>query len=183
VVAPEVHIEPAHNDGHSCIRAHGYEKKRGVLQGAVVVHRDEYCEASDADADREYGEKEAVFQTIRKPRNQHAKPKGCGPGRHAVELCLDGTVAVALNDGGGEICVSVGGHDEAEVHEAADEDLEVFEYVTHVAEFDGAFAGGAALVDAEAGLDEDALFFGEPFDFLGKVGQEEEECEGYQDCQ
>lgn len=74
---------------------------------------------------------------------------------------------VCRDDGGGEVGVSVGRDDEAEVHEAAEPDLEVGEDGFDVAK--GNFALGAvfALVDFETGFEVGAFVFLEPF--LGGV--------------
>jgi hypothetical protein len=60
MVAAEVHREPADDDGHGRVRAHGDEKERGVLQMRPVVDVDEDAEADNGDADWEDGEREAV---------------------------------------------------------------------------------------------------------------------------
>lgn len=80
-----------------------------------------------------------------------------------MQLCLDFAVAVAVDDAGGEVGVAewakglvsgfegagirgqgglrVGGHDEAEVHEASEEDLVVFEHIADVFDAHLAFDG------------------------------------------
>lgn len=79
-----------------------------------------------------------------------------------MELCADLGVAVGVDDAWGEEGVAVGWDDEAEVHEPAQEDLEVFEDVEDVRECDGAFGRGSALVLFEASFDVGAFVFGEP---------------------
>ena len=63
-----------------------------------------------------------------------------------MQLCFDGGIAVALDDGGSEEGISVGGHDHSEVHETAENDFVVFEYAPDVTECDLALGCGAALI-------------------------------------
>lgn len=54
------------------------------------------------------------------------------------------------------------GNDESEIHESAEEELEVLEAVENVSESDTAFASGATLVLFKPGFDVGAFIFLEP---------------------
>ena len=149
----------------------------------MVVYGNEDGKASDADADGENREEEAMLEAVGNEGDDHTEAEGSGPGRYGVQLGLNGGVAVTLDDGGAEVCVTVRGDDQAEIHEATDDDFEVFEDVANVFGGDRAFAGGFALVDLESGLHVGALVFGEPFRLLREIGQQEEEEAGYDDGQ
>lgn len=71
-------------------------------------------------------------------------------------------VAVAFDDAGGKEGVAIGGDDEAEIHEAADEEFEVFEAFEDVCEGDSTFSGGATLIFFEASFDVGAFVFFQP---------------------
>src|SRR5690348_9322535 len=110
---------PADNDRHGSVGTHSNQEQCCILEITVVVNRNKDCEASNANTDWEDCEGKTVLQAIRAPRNQHGEAECCRPWRHAVQLCLDRAVAVALDDLWREVRVSVRGHDETEVHEAA----------------------------------------------------------------
>lgn len=175
MVAAEVHGEPADDDGHGRVDAHGDEEEGRVLQAAVVVHGDEDAEAGDGEADGPHGEGEAVLQLVAEVRHDHGEGEGRRPRRHRVQLRADGRVPVALDDARREEGVAVRRHDESEVHEPADEDLVVLEHVDDVPDSNRAFCGGAALVLAQAVFDVDALLVGEPFCVLGEIGDDKVE--------
>ena len=59
----------------------------------------------------------------------------------------------------------LGWNDETKIHQAAKEDLKVFEDICHVTEGYSAFGSGAALVFVEAGTNVGTLFGGKPIDF------------------
>jgi len=90
MVPAEVHVEPTHDDGHCRVCTHRDEEERGVLHLVVIVDREQDGEAGHGDADWEKGECEAVTREIRGEGDDHGKPKGTRPRRHAVELGLDG---------------------------------------------------------------------------------------------
>lgn len=73
---------------------------------------------------------------------------------------------------------TVRGHDEAKVHETANEDLKVPEHVDDIAQGDLAFRRIAPLVRAQACSDVGSLRLAEPLGVLGKIGYDEEENEG-----
>jgi len=98
-----------------------------------------------------------------------------------MELGLDGAVPERLDEAGREVRVPVRRHDQAEVHEAGDEDLVVGEDASDVARGDGAVARGGALVGAQAGGDVGFFVGAEPGGLFGEVGQDEEEDEGDED--
>lgn len=74
----------------------------------AVVDGQEGREARDGDADGPDGVGEAVAGEVAEDGDEHGKGEGSGPRGHAVELGLDGAVVVSLDDGGGEVGVSVG---------------------------------------------------------------------------
>lgn len=125
MVAAQVHVEPAHNDGHGRVGAHADEEQRGVLHGQVVVDVDEDAEARNGNGNARHDEQEAVLGPVRGDGHNHGEPKGHSPRRDRPQLGGDGVVLVALDDGGCKVGVRVGGHDEAKVHDAAEPDLVV----------------------------------------------------------
>lgn len=127
MVATQVHIEPTYDDWHSGVGSHCYQEERCVLQVAIVMYGNEDSESGDADCNWKDGEHEAVLEPVREPRNKHGETKSGCPWRYTVQLCLDGRVAVILDDGRGEVSVSVGGHNQSKVHESANKNLGVFE--------------------------------------------------------
>jgi hypothetical protein len=177
VVAPQVHREPAHDDRHRGVRPAGDQEQCAVLDVVVVVGCDQDGEAGDADADRDQSKQEAMAQLVREESHEHGEAERCGPRGNAVQLCLNGGVAVGLDNTRGEVGIRIRGYNEPQVHQAAEEEFVVLETVDHVLEGDGSLEGGAALVVAEAGLDEGFLFGGEPFGLLREVGDEEEATE------
>ena len=74
----------------------------------VVVDVHEDGEAGDGNADVEHGEEEAMAEAVGQEGGEHAPAEGGGPGRDGMELGLDGAVAVAFDDGGSKVGVSVG---------------------------------------------------------------------------
>lgn len=91
----EVHGEPADDDGHGRVDAHGDEEEGCVFEVVVRVHGDEDAEAGDGDEDGEQGEGEPVLELVTEVGDHHGEDEGGGPGRDGMELRLDGTVAVA----------------------------------------------------------------------------------------
>jgi len=162
VVPAQVHVVPAHDDGHGRVRAHADEEQRRVLHGQVVVHIDEDAKARDGDADGAHDEPEPVLGPVRRDGDHHGEAKGHGPGRDGPQLGGDGVVLVALDDGGRKVGVRVGRHDQAKVHEAAEPDLVVGQHGADVAERDLALGRAVALLDPEAGLDKLALVLAKP---------------------
>ena len=61
MMAAEVHVEPADDDRHGGVRAHGDEEQCRVFQLLVVVDGDEDGKAGNGDGDRDDGEDEAVL--------------------------------------------------------------------------------------------------------------------------
>ena len=149
----------------------------------VVVYGNKNSESSDADSDGENGEKEAVFEPVREPCDKHRETKSGGPWRNTVQLGLDLGVAIALDDGGREVGVSISRYDQAEVHESANEDLGILEHIYNVLGLDRSFTCGTSLVDLKSGFDKRAFGFREPFHLLREVWEQEEESEGNQNSQ
>lgn len=169
VMSAQVHVEPTYNNRHGRISSHGYEEEGCVLQLAMIMHRDEDSETGNSDQDGENSEKEAMLEAIREIRDRHSETESGGPRRHAVKLGLDRRIAIALNNGGGKVGIAVGRDDEAEIHHTTNEDLGILEYISNVSQFDGAFTGGSALVDLEAGFHIGSLRLRQPLDFFGEV--------------
>lgn len=92
-----------------------------------------------------------------------------------MQLCLNRAVAVAPDNARREVSISVSRHDETKVHETTKPDLDVLEYVQDVTTSNLSFSCTLALVGSESGGDVGALFLGQPFCFLRKVGYTEEE--------
>ena len=166
MVPAQIEVEPAYRHRQCRVRAHSNEKKSRVLKMRPRVRGEEDGEASNGNGNREQGEKKAVFEPVRKERHDEGEDEGAGPGRDAVQLGADLRVAVRADDAGGEEGVAVGRHDEAEVHEAAQDEFEIFEAVEDVCGRDAAVARGAALVLFEPGSDVGALVFLEPVGFV-----------------
>ena len=89
-MAAEIHVEPADDDGHSAVDAHGHHEEGAVLEFVVVVDVNEDGETGNGKADGEYGEGEAVSEFIAEVGDDHGEGEAGGPWRYAVELCLDG---------------------------------------------------------------------------------------------
>ena len=103
-------------------------------------------ETGNGHGDGDEREDEAMFEQIAEEGDDEREGEGGCPWRHGVQLRLDLRVAVCSDDAGGEEGVAVCRHDEAKVHEAAEEDLEVFEDVEHVSRRYSPFQRRFALV-------------------------------------
>jgi len=174
-MSTEIHVEPAHDDRHRTIGSHANEEQRRVLYVDVIMYIQQDREPSDRYANRPNGEQKSVPTPVAQHGNKHAKRKRRNPRRHGAQLRLDGRVVVALDDGGREVCVAVGRHDEAEVHQPAEPDAVVAHDGQHVAEGDAALGGVAAHVGLEARLDVGALVLAQPLGLLREGGEGEEE--------
>jgi len=139
------------------------------------VDGDQDCEPRYANADWEDDEEEAMLQAIGEPGYEHTECEGGGPGRHAVQLCLDRGVAITLQDAGGEVGIAVRWNNETEVHEAADKNLRIPEDATYIGYLDWAFGGRLALVGLKAPCYECSLLFGEPLNLFREAREQEEE--------
>jgi hypothetical protein len=87
-----------------------------------------------------------------------------------VELGLDRRVAVALDDSGRKVRITVCWYNQAKIHQATNQDFGVLEHVSNISCFYGTLTGGAALVDLEAVFDVGTLGLGQPFGFFGEIG-------------
>ncbi|KAL9102738.1 MAG: hypothetical protein Q9163_002135 [Psora crenata] len=146
VVAAEVHVEPADDDRGGTIGAHCDEKEGAVLEVSVVVG-----DAEDDETRYGYGvahedEDKAVLEQVAEESDDQGEGEGGSPRGDAEQLCTDLAVAVRSDDGWGEIRVAVSRDDEAKVHEAAEEDLEIFKDVKDVAGSNPALDRGFPLV-------------------------------------
>lgn len=103
-----------------------------------------------------------MLELIGEESDDEREDEGTRPRRDAVQLGADLRIAVGFDDPRCEEGVAVGGHDESEIHESAEEELVIFEAVEHVCGRDAALAGGAALVLFEPGFDVGAFVFFEP---------------------
>jgi hypothetical protein len=187
--------EPAYDNWHGGVTAHGYEEQSCVLQRTVIVYRDQDGEADDCDADGKDSITESMACFVGEIGEDHCKGEGGGPGGYTVELCLDFTVAVAIDDWRWEVCVArreliskeisefndslrdlrVSRNNQTEVHETAEEDFVVFEYVAYVFGSHLAFDGWSTLFAAEAVDDICSLFVREPFAVFREIWKDEEE--------
>ena len=127
MVTAEVLGEPADDDGHGAVGARGDEEERGVLEVVVRVHGEQDGEAGDGDADGDKREDEAVLEPVGEEGDDHGEAEGGGPWWDGMDcgmlvvgaaggeewndgegrargrtLCLDGGVAVGLDNARGE---------------------------------------------------------------------------------
>ena len=107
VVAAEVEVEPADDDGQGGVGAHGDEEEGGVFEVRPRVDGEEDGEAGDGHGDGEKGEEEAVLELVGEVGDDEGEDEGTGPGGDAVELSADLRVAVCFDDAGGEEGVAV----------------------------------------------------------------------------
>lgn len=98
MVATEIHIEPTNDDRHGGVTTHGHEEQSCVLEGTVMVHRDQDCETSDGDTDGEDGVRESMACFVGQVCEDHSETKGSSPWWYAVKLRLNLAVAVTVND-------------------------------------------------------------------------------------
>ena len=84
VVPTQIHREPANDDGHGRIDAHGDQEKRSILKAMIVMNRDEDPKAHYTHTDWKNGESEAVFQLVAEEGNDHGESEGGGPWRNCV---------------------------------------------------------------------------------------------------
>ena len=107
MVAAEVEVEPADDDGEGGVGAHGDEEEGGVLEVRARVDGEEDGEAGDGDGDGDEGEEEAVLELVGEVGDDEGEDEGAGPGGDAVELGADLRVAVCFDDARGEEGVAV----------------------------------------------------------------------------
>ena len=111
-----------------------------------MVDGEQYGETRDGDGNGEDDKEETMLDQIAEVGDDEREDKGGCPGRHRMELCADLRVAVAPDDAGGKEGIAVGRDDEAEVHEAAQDDLEILEDIQYVPSGNASFNGRFALV-------------------------------------
>ena len=107
VVAAEVEVEPADDDGQGGVGAHGDEEEGGVLEVRPRVDGEEDGEAGDGHGGGDQGEEEAVLELVGEVGDDEGEDEGTGPRGNAVELGADLRVAVCFDDAGGEEGVAV----------------------------------------------------------------------------
>lgn len=103
-----------------------------------------------------------MLKLIGEEGDDESEDEGTCPRRDAVQLGADLRIAVCFDDSRCEEGVAVGGDDESEIHESAEEEFVVFEAVEDVFGGNAALAGGATLVLFESGFDVGTLVFFEP---------------------
>lgn len=182
-MAAQIHVEPADDDGHGRISAHGHEEQSSILDRAVVVYSNENGETGDADSNRKKREEEAVLEAITEPGYYHGKPECSGPRRHAVKLGLDRAVAVALDNTRREVGVSIGRNNQSKVHEASDNDLGIAEDSANIRKSNWPFPARPSLINLQPCFDKSALVLAKPLGLLREIGQKEVEEEGDNDRQ
>ena len=102
VMAAQVEVEPADDDGQGGVDAHGDEEEGGVFEVGVFVGGQEDGEAGDGDGGWEQSEKEAMFGQVGEVGDDQGEDEGGGPGGNGVELGADLRVAVGGDDARGE---------------------------------------------------------------------------------
>lgn len=181
VVAAKVHVEPTNDDRHGGVSTGCDEEERCVLKARIIVNGDEDAESDDGNANCKDGEAETMAGLVRDERNGHGKAESHSPRRNGVQLCLNRTVAVSLDDTRREVGVAVSRHNKAKVHESSNDDLVVLEDVLDVLPGDAAITSSGTLVEPQTSSDVLLLVLAEPFGLLGEVGQQEPEEEADQD--
>ena len=84
MMAPEIHVEPTHNDGHRAVSTHCDEKEGCVLYMWLRVNSQENYEAGKRNADRKEGKHKAMLHLVRKSSYDHGEDKSASPRRNAV---------------------------------------------------------------------------------------------------
>lgn len=110
-------LEPAHNNRHGCVRAHRHQEKGCIFSMSMSISTQQHCEARNREEDAKDDEEEAMPGFVGQDGDDHGEHEGSCPWRYRVQLCLDGAVAVALDDRGREVGVAICGNDQSEVHE------------------------------------------------------------------
>lgn len=87
------------------------------------MHGEQDRKACNGDENWDQREDKAVFEVVGGCGDEHSESEGAGPRGDGAELCLDGGVAELFNDCGGEVSVTVGRDNKAEVHESANENF------------------------------------------------------------
>ncbi|KFY88486.1 hypothetical protein V500_06312 [Pseudogymnoascus sp. VKM F-4518 (FW-2643)] len=97
MMAPEIHVEPAHDDGHGRVGAHGEGEEGALLRHDVVVYIEQHSEADDRDAYWKETAGEALASAVASPSYYHGESEEadscCFPGRDEAQLRL-GTAVV-----------------------------------------------------------------------------------------
>ena len=168
MVAAQVEIEPADCYWEGGVSAHGDEEEGAILEVRACVGSEEYSKSRNRHCYGDQRKHEAMFEPIREERDDERENKGRGPGRDGVQLCADLRVAVCFNYAGSEEGIAVGGNNESEVHECAEEEFEIFEAIYYIGKGNPALARGAALIFEEAGADVGAFVFAEPAEGWGQ---------------
>lgn len=179
----QVHVEPAHHDGHGRVRSHTGQEQRRVLQVDPVMDGHEDSQTRNGNEDTDESIHEPMPARIASHGDDHTESKRGDPRRDRSQLGHGRTVSVALDDGGSEVGISVGRHNHAQVHEAAEPDLVVLHDVQGVLEGEFLLRAAVARVRLQTGSDVGAFVFGEPFCLLGEGGEGEEEDDAHDTSQ
>lgn len=94
----QVEVEPANDNRHGGVAAHGHEEQGCILEIGAVVDREEDGEAGDGDGDGDEREHETVSCFIRDISKYHREAEGHSPRWHRVELRADRGVTVCFDD-------------------------------------------------------------------------------------
>ena len=168
MVAAQVEIEPADYYREGGVGAHGDEEEGAILEVWARVGSEEYGKSGNRHRYGNQCKHEAMFEPIREERDDEREDEGGGPGRDRVQLRADLRVAVCFDDAWSEEGVAVGGNNESEVHECAEEEFEIFEAIYYIGKGNPALARGAALIFEEAGADVGTFVFAEPAEDWGQ---------------
>lgn len=180
-VASEVHIEPADNDWHGRVSAHGDEEQPCILHVAMVMYTNFNGKSSDCNSNRKHDKEKPVAETVANGRHSHGKGKGDSPRGNTAQLGLDVAVVELLDNTRSKVGVAVGRDNEAKVGKAASNNLVVLEDSEDVTDLDGAVGAGATDIGAKTILNVLALLLGQPFDLFGEIGDHKVEEEADKD--
>lgn len=181
MMAPQVHVEPAHDDGHGGVDAHDSEKERHVLHVDVGIDSLEDSEASNGKKHSQDRKECPVSEPIRHKGHDHGKHKGHSPGRHAAQLRLRRTIAVAGNDTRRKVRVAVRRDDEAQIHDTPKKHFVVAQNAAYIAEGDAPLQARVSLIEPQFRGDVLPLVFAQPGGLFGKARQQEVKGEADED--
>ena len=93
MVASQVHVEPADDDGHGGVGAAGDEEEGAVFGGGGKGGGEHHGEAAEGDGDGDEDEEEAMAEAVGDVGDYHGEAEGGSPGRHGVN-CLKETCQI-----------------------------------------------------------------------------------------
>ena len=106
MMSAQIHAEPAHNHRHGRVHSHGRHEQSSILQRQVVVYEHENDQAGDRNANRENRVQEAVAGRVARCCHDHGEDESHSPRRDRVQLRLNRTIVVRLEDGGRKVRVA-----------------------------------------------------------------------------